>query len=166
MKVNRKEERLGLRVALSEKWRAGDLAIVDRLALTTPEPKTRDLALRLKGRDWADALFVMGEREVGSQEAWEAHLFELAAGNLPRVATVTELDKLGTYDVVRQRKVVIELDALDALVARLDPDNVLGFGDEEVGFEEFEGEDSVELTEEEMAREMEQALKESGVQSL
>lgn len=143
MKVNRKEERLGLRVALSEKWRAGDLAVVDRLAVAS-EPSTRKLTAQLGSRDWRDALFILAADEIsrplGSTEAWEAHLFELSAGNLPGVAVVSELAKLGTWDVVRRRKVVVELDALDALCERLDPDNVLGYGDEELEFEEGEEE--------------------------
>lgn len=143
MKVNRKEERLGLRVALSEKWRSGDLAVVDRLGVAG-EPSTRKLATKLASRDWSDALFVLAadpaSRPLGSTAAWEAHLFELSAGNLPAVAVVSELARLGTWDVVRRRKVVVEADALEALCERLDPENVLGYGDEEVAFEEGEEE--------------------------
>jgi large subunit ribosomal protein L4 len=162
MKVNRKEERLGLRVALSEKWRSGDLAVVDRLAVAS-EPSTRKLATKLGARDWSDALFVLAadpaSRPLGSTEAWESHLFELSAGNLPTVAVVSELDKLGTWDVVRRRKVVVEVEAVEALCQRLDPDNVLGYGDEELDFEEGEEE---WLAEE--AEGLEEELNKAGVQ--
>lgn len=130
-KVNRKEERLGLRVGLSEKWRSGDLCVVERLAVD--EVSTRTVRERLATRGWMDALFIVGKQAQGEQA------FELAVGNLADVAVVSEMDKLGVWDIVKRRKVILELSAVDELIARLDPDDEWGTEDEE--YEEIEMED-------------------------
>lgn len=118
-KVNRKEERLGLRVALSEKWRTGNLAVVERLGLQ--ETSTRQLKQLLGGRGWLDALFVVGDGVGGLARDGQQVAFELSSGNLPDVAVVSDVNEMGVYDIVKQRKVVVELEALDELIRRLDP---------------------------------------------
>ncbi|BGP12400.1 hypothetical protein JCM10213_001995 [Rhodosporidiobolus nylandii] len=114
-KINRKEEQLGLRVALSEKWRAGNLAVVDKLGMGAP--LTRELRQKLASRGWSDALFVTS---VVSEDAARA-AFELAAGNLPDVALVTDVKDMTVWDVVKRRKVILELEAVDDVVERVDP---------------------------------------------
>jgi ribosomal protein L4 len=44
--LGRKEEQLGLKVSLSDKWRSGNLAVVDKLALDLP--KTRLLQEKVR----------------------------------------------------------------------------------------------------------------------
>ncbi|GAA5988593.1 hypothetical protein JCM11641_004614 [Rhodosporidiobolus odoratus] len=131
-KINRKEEQLGLRVALSEKWRAGNLAVVDRLGLEAP--LTRVLRQKLASRGWTDALFVTS---VLSEERSRA-AFELAAGNLPEVALVSDVKDMTVWEVVKRRKVILELDAVDEVVERMDP-----YGpwvEDELAWEDQEGE--------------------------
>lgn len=144
-KVNRKEERLGLRVGLSEKWRSGQLTVVDSLELE--HINTRTLRADLLKRGWLDGLFLLGKG--GEEEAGRLR-FELSGGNLPGVDVVSAMDKLGVYDIIKRQKVVIELSAVEDLISRLDPDGEWGLADEEVEDEELE--------EEEMARELEEAL--------
>lgn len=146
-KVNRKEEQLGLRVGLSEKWRAGNLVVVEKLGLG--EVSTRVLKGRLASRGWLDALFVLaGDPAPEDVEAREA--FVLASGNLEDVAVVSEVEKLGVWEIVKRRKVVMELAAVDELIRKMDPEGRLGVEDEEYQ----EG----ELEVEELARELEEAL--------
>ncbi|GAA5997225.1 mitochondrial 54S ribosomal protein uL4m YML6 [Rhodotorula paludigena] len=114
-KINRKEEQLGLRVSLSEKWRSGNLVVVDKLGLAAPQ--TRVLNQQLTQRDWLDALFITS---VGGEEQPRV-AFELAAGNLPNVALVTDVRDMTVWDVLKRRKVVIELDAVDEVIERVDP---------------------------------------------
>ncbi|KAM0793691.1 hypothetical protein ACM66B_001118 [Microbotryomycetes sp. NB124-2] len=116
LKVNRKEERLGLRVGLSDKWRQGRLNVVDRLAM--PDASTRQLSQLLKQRDWQDALFVVanGQDRDANQIA-----FELSSGNLEKTSVVSDVQELGVWDIVKHKNVVIELDAVDELIFRLDP---------------------------------------------
>lgn len=146
-KVNRKEEALGLRVALSEKWRTGRLSVVDRLEMD--EASTRVLKEKLGGRQWLDALFIAaeGSATVSAQAA----AFRLSCDNLPGVAYLDQSKEVTVYDIVRRRNVVLELSAVDQLIARIDPDGAwvnqqAGEGEEEW---EFTGEeDALETSEE------------------
>lgn len=116
-KINRKEEQLGLKVSLSDKWRSGNLAIVDKLALDLP--KTRLLQEKLGARGWEDALFVTQLLEEGDNERGA---FALAASNLPRVAVVDDVADLTVWEILRRQKVVLEVDAVDRLIERVDPE--------------------------------------------
>ncbi|GAA6018269.1 hypothetical protein JCM11491_005134 [Sporobolomyces phaffii] len=117
-KINRKEEQLGLRVSLSEKWRAGQLAVVEKLGLDAPS--TRTLREKLVQRGWTDALFVTGSstHEADERARWA---FELSSGNLPDVAVVTDVADLTVWDIVKRRNVVLDLEAVDSVIARIDP---------------------------------------------
>lgn len=117
LKVNRKEERLGLRVGLSDKWRQGRLNVVDRLAMQ--DASTRVLKQSLQRQDWLDSLFIVAN---GQDRDAQQIAFELSSGNLTDVAVVSEIEELGVWDIVKHKNVVIEMDALDELIYRLDPD--------------------------------------------
>ncbi|GAA5922833.1 mitochondrial 54S ribosomal protein uL4m YML6 [Sporobolomyces koalae] len=117
-KINRKEEQLGLRVSLSEKWRAGNLAVVEKLGLDVPS--TRTLKEKLVERGWTNALFVTGSSGTDADERarWA---FELSSGNLPEVAVVTDVFDLTVWDIIKRRNVVLDLEAVDSVIARIDP---------------------------------------------
>lgn len=160
-KVNRKEEQLGLRVGLSDKWRTGNLAIVDRIGLG--ETSTRKLRERLAAREWTDAVFVLAGKEGReSQEAEELDAFVRSSGNLPGVAVVEDPAELGIWEIVKSRKVIIELDAIDAVIRRLDPENRLAFETHELD----EGEDFSLEEQEALALELEDALADEAVEAL
>ncbi|GAA6043259.1 hypothetical protein JCM8097_008491 [Rhodosporidiobolus ruineniae] len=155
-KINRKEEQLGLRVALSDKWRAGNLAVVDRLGLD--RPLTRELRQKLASRGWNDALFVTS---YANEEEQSRAAFELAAGNLPDVALVSDVSDMTVWDIVKRRKVILELDAVDDVVERVDPygpwveDEELAWEDMEEGFDLADG--AVEFAAEEALAEQQAA---------
>lgn len=169
-KVNRKEERLGLRVSLSEKWRSGELAVVDRIAMESIS--TRVLNSKLGSRGWLDALFITASgSDDGGRKA-----FELSSGNLSDVALVSKIDKLGVWDIVKRKKVVIELAAIDEVIARLDPENEWGVDDEDfeddsdllaLSPEEYEelAQEMAEMEETEMGAGLEEALKNVEIRS-
>ncbi|GAA6062757.1 hypothetical protein JCM10212_005553 [Sporobolomyces blumeae] len=117
-KINRKEAQLGLRVSLSEKWRAGQLSIVDRLGLA--QPSTRTLKQMLDQRGWDDALFVTGSAggDADERARWA---FELSSGNLPNVAVCTDVSEMTVWDIVKRRTVVFDLGAVDSVIERIDP---------------------------------------------
>lgn len=149
-KVNRKETRLGLRVGLSDKWRSGDLCIVENLGIS--ESSTRSLQSRLLCRGWGDAVFVLAKER--SEEAQEQKaLFELASRNLTEISLVTDAADLGIWDIVKRKKVVMELSAVDEVINRLDPEGLWNRDVEE----DWEDEEE-ELDEETMAAEFEEAL--------
>lgn len=158
-KVNRREERLGLKVALSDKWRSGDLIVVERIGIDGVS--TRNLKSRIDSRGWSEALFIFAsQRSV--EEMKEKRFFRLASQNLSGVMMVEDLKELGVWGVVKSRKVVIELGAVDELIARLDPETIYDEDDEDEEWESEEGEK--EMEEEEMAKELEAALIQAGVE--
>lgn len=149
-KINRKEEQLGLRVSLSEKWRSGNLVVVDKLGLD--EPRTRVLSQKLASRGWTDALFVTAAA-TGADEGVQARAaFELAVGNIPNVALVTDVKDLTVWDIVKRRSVVVELEAVDEVIERVDPYGPF------VDQYEFDPEEEFEFDEAELEGEAEAAL--------
>ncbi len=106
-KVNRKMYRAALRSVLSELVRAERLVVVDGLGVD--QPRTRDLAARLKGLGLDRVLIVV--------EKHDENLL-LAARNLPSVdvLAVTELDPLS---LVRFDKVLITAAAVRSIEERL-----------------------------------------------
>ncbi|KAK4052915.1 54S ribosomal protein yml6, mitochondrial [Microbotryomycetes sp. JL221] len=117
LKVNNKEQRLGLRVGLSDKWRSGKLHIVDRLAMA--DASTRQLNKYLSKRDWLDSCFIVAN---GQDRDVEQIAFELSSDNLPDVHVVSDIDQLGVWDIVKHNNVILELDAIDELIYKLDPE--------------------------------------------
>lgn len=150
-KVNRKELQLGLRVGLSDKWRKGDLVIVDKLAWG--EISTRGLGSRLKSRGWDDALFILADTAtapISVEEEVDRESFILSSGNLPLIEVVDDPNDLGIWEILKRRKIVMELSAVDQVIRRLDPENKLGVEDEVYLLNEGE--------EDKLADELEQAL--------
>lgn len=107
-KVNAKTKQLALRKALSERLRAGDVILVDELAL--PNPKTRTFLNLLA------ALEVRGSTLVVSV-APDRNL-TLASRNVQEVSLTTS-DNLNTYDVLRPDKLVFSRGAFEKVEARL-----------------------------------------------
>jgi large subunit ribosomal protein L4 len=107
-KVSKKTKGLALRKALSERLKAGDVVIVDDLALTSSKTKAFDtllLALDLTGT----TLIV----SVGIDKN-----LHLAARNIPTVDLTTS-DSINTYDVLRPDKLLFTKSAFEKVEARL-----------------------------------------------
>ncbi|MCA6226232.1 MAG: 50S ribosomal protein L4 [Phenylobacterium sp.] len=98
---------LALRHALSSKARAGDLVVVDSLAM--PEAKTAALRARLGKIGLVNALVIAGPEVDGN--------FRLAARNIPNVDVLPNAG-LNVYDVLRRRTLVLTKDAVEAINAR------------------------------------------------
>ncbi|GAA5862352.1 hypothetical protein JCM1840_004154 [Sporobolomyces johnsonii] len=138
-KINRKEEQLGLRVSLSEKWRSGHLAVVEKLGLDAIS--TRVLSKELNKRGWTDALFITGS---SSENDHARVAFTLASGNLPDVAVVSDVKDMTVWDIIKRRQVVLDLEAVDKVIRRIDPYGPWLEEDWE-DFEEYEFEDEADL---------------------
>lgn len=94
------------------------MAVVEKLGLDTPS--TRTLKDKLTERGWTNALFVTGNStDQDSERARWA--FELSSGNLPEVAVVTDVSDITVWDIVKRRNVVIDLEAVDNVINRIDP---------------------------------------------
>jgi large subunit ribosomal protein L4 len=107
-KISRKTKQLALRKALSERLRAGDVLLVDSLALASP--KTKEFLEVLK------ALELEGTALIVAQQA-DKNL-SLASRNVANVA-VTTSDSLNTYDILRPDKLLFTRDAFKQVEARL-----------------------------------------------
>ncbi len=106
--LTKKVRKLGLKMALSAKAKAGELIIVDNIAMT--EAKTKQLADNAKKLGLRRALFIDGS-EVDAN-------FLLAARNIDGL-DVLPSQGANVYDILRRDKLVLTKAGLEALEARL-----------------------------------------------
>ncbi|WP_434614860.1 50S ribosomal protein L4 [Tabrizicola sp. M-4] len=99
---------LGLRHALSAKAKAGELVIVDSLAMA--EAKTAMLAKTVKERGWKRVLIIDGA-DVDAN-------FALAARNLEGIDVLPTIGA-NVYDILKRDTLVITKAGVEALEARL-----------------------------------------------
>ncbi len=104
----KKVRRLALRSALSAKQAAGQLVVLESTELA--QPKTGDLAKRVKALGWGTALVVDGA-EVDAN-------FARAARNLAGVDVMPSIGA-NVYDILRRDTLVLTRDAVAKLVERL-----------------------------------------------
>ena len=106
--VNKKTRKLALRKALSERFKAGEVLVVDRVQMD--QPKTKEV-IRLLDQLKVDgtALIVTGEVNANAQ---------LSARNIPYV-DVTTSASLNTYDTLKYDCLILTKDALSGLESRL-----------------------------------------------
>ncbi|KAG2350296.1 ribosomal protein L4 [Suillus weaverae] len=105
-KLNRKVIQMGMRVALTMKLREQRLGVLQRINWWSH--KTATLSSRLDGLGWrTGTLFVTGESEVPAR-------MRLASRNLRGIECRTVAD-LVVYDIVKWRRVVLDLAAVNAL---------------------------------------------------
>jgi len=105
-KLNRKVIQMGMRVALTMKLREQRLGVLRRINWWSH--KTATLSSRLEGLGWrTGTLFVTGESEVPAR-------IRLASKNLRGIECKT-VAELVVYDIVKWRRVVLDLSAIDVL---------------------------------------------------
>jgi large subunit ribosomal protein L4 len=98
---------LGLRHALSAKFKAGELVILD--AATMAEAKTGMLAKTLQERGWKRALIIDGTVDAN---------FALAARNIEGLDVLPTIGA-NVYDILKRDTLVITKAGIEALEARL-----------------------------------------------
>ena len=106
--INKKTRKLALRKALSERFKAGEVLVVDQVQMD--QPKTKEV-IRLLDQLKVDgtALIVTGEVNANAQ---------LSARNIPYV-DVTTSASLNTYDTLKFDCLILTKDALSGLESRL-----------------------------------------------
>lgn len=104
----KKIRRLGLKIALSSKIQTGDLIVLD--AFTLDQPKTKNLEECITKLNAKNALF------IDNNEVNENIL--LASGNIIGFDSLPQIGA-NVYDILRKDKVILTVDALKALEARL-----------------------------------------------
>jgi len=103
----KKVRALGLRHALSAKFRAEDVIVIDDFIAT--EAKTKILAGTFGALGLTNALFIGGaELDVN---------FKLAAANIPNI-DVLPIQGINVYDILRRGKLVLSKAAVEALEER------------------------------------------------
>jgi large subunit ribosomal protein L4 len=106
--INKKTRKLALRKALSERFKSGEVVVIDQVQFD--KPKTKDV-LQLLDQLKVDgtALIVTGEVNTNAQ---------LSARNIPYV-DVTTSATLSTYDTLKYDCIILTKDALSGLESRL-----------------------------------------------
>jgi large subunit ribosomal protein L4 len=105
--VQKKVRKAALRSALSLRKREERVLVIDSLGIT--EPKTKQLAAKLRELGVEDVLIVTRERD---------RVLELSGRNLPRVRVLPVIG-LNVRDVLLRKHLVLLSDALPAVVERL-----------------------------------------------
>lgn len=109
VRIGRKTAQLAFRRALSERISAGEVRVVDSLALS--DGKTKALASALKAMELAKgALLVVDKMDEALKRA---------ARNIPTVEVVQARD-VGVYQIMRHPAVVVTREGMDAMKARLE----------------------------------------------
>jgi large subunit ribosomal protein L4 len=120
----------GLKGALSMRWAMGELSVIEDAALDWPEQqqgKTKVLQAVLERKGWTQPRKQEGPKDRGTllflgQDALKSpagrHL-ALASRNLQHLEVVDTLEGLKVYDLLRPSRVVLDLTALEEIVARL-----------------------------------------------
>ncbi len=103
----KKVRALALRHALSAKAKAGELTVVDTLAIK--EAKTAALRTQFGNLSWSNALIVDGA-ELDQN-------FALAARNIPQI-DVLPIQGINVADILRRNRLVLTRAAVEALEAR------------------------------------------------
>lgn len=103
----KKVRALGLRLALSAKFKAEDVIILD--SLVAADSKTKVLAGAFETLGLTNALFI-GGAELDSN-------FKLAAANIPNI-DVLPVQGINVYDILRRGKLVLSKAAVEALEER------------------------------------------------
>ena len=102
-RLNKKERRLALKVALSEKVRNGNLIVLDKLEFG--EFKTKNMVAVLKALEVTKGLVVLGGVDNN---------VVLSARNIPDTRTIP-VNNINIYDLLKYEKCVITKDAVKAL---------------------------------------------------
>jgi large subunit ribosomal protein L4 len=106
--LTKRVRKLGLKLALSSKAKAGELIILDEAKLSAP--KTKELAAKLGKLGWPKALVIDGT--VVDEN------FARAARNL-RDIDVMPSQGANVYDILRRDLLVLTKSGVEALEARL-----------------------------------------------
>lgn len=106
--LTKKFRKLGLKIALSAKAKAGQLVVIDEASAN--EPKTKALAAKLTKLGWSSVLVIDGDAVNEN--------FARAARNIPLVDLLPQ-QGANVYDILRRDTLVLTKGAVEQLEARL-----------------------------------------------
>ncbi len=107
--LNKREKKLALKCALSEKNQKNEIIIIDDLKLSSH--KTKELALILKNFNFNSALFVYDPYKLDQN-------FKRASNNIPKVNLLPQ-SGINVKDLIHHEKIFIVKDSIDVISKRL-----------------------------------------------
>jgi len=107
--LNKKEKKLALKCALSEKNQKNEIIIVDELKINSH--KTKELSSILKNFNFISALFVCDTYKLDQN-------FKRASQNIPKVSLLSQ-SGVNVKDLIYHEKVFIVKDSIDAISKKL-----------------------------------------------
>ena len=107
--LNKREKKLALKCALSEKNQKNEIIIIDDLKLSSY--KTKELALILKNFNFNSALFVYDPYKLDQN-------FKRASNNIPKVNLLPQ-SGINVKDLIHHEKIFIVKDSIDVISKRL-----------------------------------------------
>ena len=107
--LNKKEKKLALRCALSEKYKNKDIIFLDNLEIKSA--KTKDLFKSLNNFDFKTALFVYTDDEKTLN-------FKRASSNIPNLDLLSQKG-INVKDLINHDKIFIVEDSLKEITKRL-----------------------------------------------
>uniref|UniRef100_A0A7R9W9Q3 Large ribosomal subunit protein uL4m n=1 Tax=Pseudictyota dubia TaxID=2749911 RepID=A0A7R9W9Q3_9STRA len=136
-RLNKKVRKLGLRHALSQKLKEGNLVVVSDLRAETHKTNALAKAMDLYGIGGkrGSPAFILddardeddGEEEEEEEEERDVRSvggldinFKVASGNVPNVRVANQLGA-NVYDILKHEKLILSLAAITALEGRLMP---------------------------------------------
>ena len=107
--LNKKEKKLALKCALSEKINNNNIIFLDTLEIKSH--KTKELSNSLKNFEFNSALFIYEKSENFKN-------FKLASSNIPKLAMLSD-EGLNVKDLITFEKIFIEQKSIDKISKRL-----------------------------------------------
>ena len=107
--LNKKEKKLAIKSALSEKNNKGEIIILDDLKLNSH--KTKELVAILKNFNFNSALFICDTSKLDDN-------FKKASNNIPKVNLISQTG-INVKDLILHEKVFILKDSVDTISNRL-----------------------------------------------
>ncbi|KAL7432262.1 hypothetical protein ACHAXH_002168 [Discostella pseudostelligera] len=132
-KLNKKVRKMGVRHALSQKLKEGNLIVTNDLHAPTHKTKELEIMLNrvgISGKKGANALFIDDAKAEDDDENNNTKVsvyggldvnFRVASGNLQKVKMLNQLG-CNVYDMLKFRKLVLSLAAVTSLEQRLERD--------------------------------------------
>lgn len=104
LKINQKEKREALRIALSEKVRANSLIILDSMKLE--KPKTKELYTKLRNFNLEKSVLLV---DLSTNKE-----LKLASRNIPKVNCLF-LDSINAYEILKHKNLLISKEAVNKI---------------------------------------------------
>ena len=107
--LNKKEKKLALKCALSEKKKKDEIIILDNLKLNSN--KTKEFAEVLKNFNFDSAIFLYDPVKLDQN-------FKKAANNIPKISLLSQ-SGINVKDLIHHEKIFILKDSIDVISKRL-----------------------------------------------